>query len=190
MAEAQISRLQREILRTYPRGKRQPARLLALWEATMAAWESIPARTRSLAGTDLSASDKSSIRRDRKRWAERMRTYHDALKAAKPDDEAGVYRTVVRGFLLNYPGSGHHVPDCLFPQSFLNMVKAGEDAHREAWDGFVKDLRARVQKVIVEPAETVAKSALATVRLAPILLGVAGSVAAGLIVWRLTGPRR
>lgn len=190
MAEANLSELSREIHRVYPKGKRQPVRLLALWQAVMHSWEQLPASTRDLSGLRLSESDRSSIGRDVGRWKERMATYRDALQAARPDDAAGVYRTVTRGLVINFPGSGHHVADALFVPAFLNMVAAGEQTHRDAWSAFVADLGERIRKVVVEPAKTTAKAALSTIRLAPVLVGIAGSVAAGLIVWRITAPRR
>jgi hypothetical protein len=167
MAQVEISRMHRAILARKGAEGWTRGVLDALWGASMTAFKSM-----ELPGDGWKA--------DGDAWLMRMHGYREEL------DSGGL---PVRGFIENFAGSGHHVPDVLMPWALANMADAEEEAHQIAWDGFLRDVQAGVDRLVVSPVTSVARGVAATGAWMPVIVGVAASVAAGILVWIMTHNR-
>lgn len=130
-----VGPLVRRVQALYPQGARTPARMRELWNATVDAWH----------GADFGdvppwASGGDQLRLDVERFVERMAGYRAVLIDATSEADLD---PVVRGLLINYPGSGHPTPDFATPYSLENQYQAGREAFGP--DAFVAALEESAQ---------------------------------------------
>ena len=114
----------------------------------------------SRSSADIPNDQKKQLDRDADAFEIRMKNYRRVLDMEP--SVAALKPTVVRGFLVNYPSSGHHVADYLFPMSFVNQVDAVLEtmwqANHEFWVGTPKKVAASIKKLMEDTADVLEKA--------------------------------
>lgn len=128
----------RETQAQYPIGSRSPEAMRQLWDATMRAWEAIADRFPDTDPENLIAGY-AQVLTDRDGFLARMDAYDAEIRDATSEEE--LTGPVVRGLLLNFPGSGHTVPDFAMPHTLANQIDVLDDMGEVLWDGFKRDVK-------------------------------------------------
>ncbi len=185
MAQLNLTPLQREVQGLFAKpGGKTVANLQVLYDSTMSAWQSVQESwgEGSILLDSLSDADRATLEAEAKRFEIRMLGYAAAL-------ERGNFRKASDGLLYNRPGSGHHVPDFLFPWSWLNMARAAQEQHTRAWARFKSDLSDGFNRAVVKPLVKAGKTASVMASLTPVLLTAAGIVLGGYVLHKLKGGK-
>lgn len=167
---------------------RTNAVLRELWARTWHYWRKAWAKY-LLFRNDMPQAQRDDFDKQLEGFEFRMGRYKQALE--QTDNLDALKRTVVKGFLVNYPKSGHHVADYLFPMSFVNQIDAVLETLLEA----NKEMFVETPKAVARQLEKIAEAADKLIEFLEkwgvwLVGSIAATVIGGVIVVKLTEKRR
>ena len=135
----------REVQADFPQGHRSPAAMALLYGSTVDAWNIFLEYWEDSKGT--LGLESAQLERDMDAFVDRMEAYRVAIEESETEEEL---TPKIRGFLVNFPGSGHPTPDFATPYSFFNQLSAAVPELAQAFLDSYKEALEEAPEVVGE----------------------------------------